>query len=182
MLNLRLLLCLFFMVATFCASARPVSQCAADSLPARAEDVRSAEALLNALYDVISGPAGQQRNWDRMRTLFIPEGRLVSTGLGKDSAVRYRVMSVEDYIRLSGPFLEQKGFFEREIGRKTEAFGPIMHVFSTYESRHRLEEEKPFARGINSIQLLNDGKRWWIVSVYWSSESASNPIPAKYLN
>lgn len=182
MYQLRFLLCLFFVVTAFTASARPVVGCAADSLPARAEDVRSADALLKALYDVISGPAGEQRHWDRMRTLFIPEGRLVSTGLGKDSAVRYRVMTVEDYIRLSGPHLVQNGFFEREIGRKTEAFGPIMHVFSTYESRHRLDEEKPFTRGINSIQLLNDGKRWWIVSVYWSSESAANPIPAKYLN
>jgi hypothetical protein len=91
-------------------------------------------------------------------------------------------MTVEDYIRLSGPYLVQHGFFERELSRRTESFGPIMHVFSTYDSRHKLEDEKPFARGINSIQLLHDGKRWWIVSVYWSGETEGNSIPDKYLN
>jgi hypothetical protein len=36
-------------------------------------------------------------------------------------------------------------------------------------------------RGINSFQLFNDGKRWWILSVYWQHESAEYAIPQKYL-
>jgi hypothetical protein len=36
-------------------------------------------------------------------------------------------------------------------------------------------------RGINSIQLFNDGNRWWIVNIYWQQESAEDPIPDMYL-
>ncbi len=81
-----------------------------------------------------------------------------------------------------GASLEASGFFEREISRKTEAYGNIMHVFSTYESRRTADlSEKPFARGINSIQLLKDGNRWWVVSIFWDAERPGTEIPAQYL-
>ena len=153
-----------------------------DSIPVNQKDVESVDAIIASLYNVISGPAGEKRNWDRMRTLFIPEGKLMATGKRADGTMGKRVMTVEDYIGVSGPVLERDGFFEREIGRKTEQFGSVVHVFSTYDSKRKLEDEKPFMRGINSIQLWNDGKRWWIVSVFWQSETADNPIPQKYLN
>jgi hypothetical protein len=153
-----------------------------DSIPADSKDVESVEAIVNALYDVISGPAGEKRNWDRMRTLFIPEARMIPTGRKADGSYVKKVMSVEDYIKSSGPFLEKEGFFEKEIGRKLEQYGNIVHLFSTYDSRKKAEDEKPFMRGINSIQLWNDGSRWWIISVMWQSETTDNPIPGKYLN
>ncbi|HUR64931.1 MAG TPA: hypothetical protein VMZ03_01155 [Chitinophagaceae bacterium] len=153
-----------------------------DSIPVNIKDVESVDAIIQSLYNVISGPAGEKRNWDRMRTLFIPEGKLMATGKRQDGTMAKRVMTIEDYINSSGPFLEKEGFFEREIGRKADQYGSVVHVFSTYDSKKKLEEEKPFMRGINSIQLWNDGKRWWIVSVFWQAETTDNPIPRKYLN
>ena len=152
-----------------------------DSITANPDDVKSAEAIVAALYDVISGPAGVKRNWPRMRTLFTQDARLIPTGVRPDGSGARRVMTVEDYIVNSGPFLEKDGFYEKEIGRKTESFGNIVHVFSTYESKRKLEDEKPFMRGINSIQLWNDGKRWWIINVMWQSESKDLMIPGKYI-
>ena len=152
-----------------------------DSIPANPKDVESVNAIVAAVYDVISGPAGQKRNWDRMRTLFIPEARLIPTGKRQDGSFGKRVMSVEEYITNSGPILERDGFFEREIGRKQEQFGNIVHVFSTYDSKRKLEDEKPFARGINSIQLWNDGSRWWIMTIFWQGENKDQPIPEKYI-
>jgi hypothetical protein len=143
-------------------------------------DVATEDAILAALYDVISGPAGKARDWDRMRSLFVPGARLIPTGIGRDGAVRHRVMTVEDYVKGSGPMLEKEGFFENEVARTTERFGNVAHAFSTYESRHKAGEA-PFARGINSIQLLNDGTRWWVVTIFWDSEREGNPIPARYL-
>ncbi len=148
---------------------------------ARPEDVSSMDAILAALYDVISGPAGKKRDWDRMRSLFIPEGRLMAVGPKKEGGFGYRVMDVDGYIKASGNYLETNGFFEREVSRVVERFGEIAHVFSTYEARNKAEDPKPFMRGINSIQLLYDGKRWWIVSVYWEAETATNQLPEKYL-
>jgi hypothetical protein len=152
-----------------------------DSIPANVKDVKSIDAIIKAVYNVISGDSAVKRNWDRMRTLFIPEARMMSTGKRGDGTMSYRAMSLEDYIRLSTPFLEKNGFFEYEISRKTDQFGNIAHVFSTYQSKYKRSDANPFARGINSIQLMYDGKRWWVVSIYWTSESPQNPIPKKYL-
>jgi len=139
------------------------------------------DAILAALYDVISGPAGKKRDWDRFRSLFVPGARLIPAAKRPDGGIEARVLDPEGYITRSASLLEQRGFFEREISRKVESFGHIAHVFSTYDSRQKAEDKTPFARGINSIQLLNDGKRWWIVTVYWDSERPDNPLPPQYL-
>jgi hypothetical protein len=174
---------ILFVLLLHCALvySSSASEIKADSIPANIEDVKSIDAIINALYDVISGDSAVKRNWDRMRTLFIPEGRMISCGTRQDGTVRYRVMTVEDYISLNGPFLEKNGFFENELSKKTEQFGTIAHVFSTYQSKHKTSDEKPFARGINSFQLLWDGKRWWIVSIFWTGETPANVLPGKYL-
>ncbi|HKP36006.1 MAG TPA: hypothetical protein VJT71_04040 [Pyrinomonadaceae bacterium] len=145
------------------------------------KDVATMDAIVAAVYDVISGPAGQKRNWDRFRSLFAPGARLIPTGRRPTGEVGARVITPEEYIQRSSPLLEQNGFFEREISRRTERFGNIAHIFSTYDSRHKADDEKPFARGINSIQLMNDGKRWWVVTIFWFGEDEKNPLPAEYL-
>ena len=144
-------------------------------------DVASMDSIVAALYDVISGPAGKKRDWDRMRSLFIPGARLIPTGKRQSGEIVSRVLTVEDYIKGSAKALEEGGFFEKEIARRTELYGNIAHVFSTYDSRRKSDDAKPFARGINSIQLMNDGKRWWIVTVFWQAEGPDNPLPEKYL-
>ena len=149
---------------------------------ASAADVASIESIVAALYDVISGPAGKKRDWDRMRSLFVPYGRLIPVGRRANGEMGNRAMTVDEYIAGSAKFLEDNGFFEREVARRTERFGNIAHIFSTYESKHKADDPKPFTRGINSIQLMNDGKRWWIVTVFWQGEAADNPLPEKYLS
>ncbi len=152
-----------------------------DSIPFNPNDVSSADAIIKAVYDVISGPAGEKRNWDRMQSLFVTDARMIATGKRPNGEGTRRSMSVEEYINSSGSFLEKNGFFESEIGRKTEQYGNIVQVFSTYESKKTLRDEKPFMRGINSYQLWNDGKRWWVVNILWESETPDNPIPEKYI-
>ena len=148
---------------------------------ARPADVGSIDSIIAAVYDVISGPAGQKRDWDRMRSLFVPGARLIPTGRGPTGEVSSRVRTVEEYITRASPLLEKEGFFEQEVARRAETFGNIAHAFSTYESRHKADDPKPFQRGINSIQLMNDGKRWWIVTIFWQGEDEKNPLPEKYL-
>ena len=163
------------------AAGSPTAPAPVTTAAARPEDVVSEDAIIAALYGAISGPAGQKRDWVRFRSLFIPEGRLIVARPPRpDGPVPPRVMTVEDYITASSAALE-RGFFEREISRISETFGGVTHRFSTYESRTRAEDPEPFARGINSIQLLHDGRRWWVVTVFWDSERPNNPIPAKYL-
>ncbi|NYF50013.1 hypothetical protein [Tunturiibacter gelidoferens] len=149
---------------------------------AKPDDVKSPEAILNAVYSVISGPKGQARDWDRMRSLFIPDARLIpattSAASGRSDAV---VLTIDGYISRSQGRMTTNGFFERSIHNEIEQFGNIVQVWSTYESRHSADDPAPFTRGINSFQLLKDGDRYWVVNIFWDSESPANPIPAKYL-
>ena len=153
----------------------------APSTPAGAKadpkDVNSIDAIIAALYDVISGPPGE-RNWQRFNSLFTKHAVLATVGK-KDGKTRQEIMTPDDYIRLAGPYFLKEGFFERESARKLQTFGNIAHLFSTYESRHTRDAD-PFARGINSIQLLNDGQRWWVLSILWDEEGPGNPIPPEY--
>ena len=146
----------------------------------RPADVASSDAIVAALYQVISGDKDVPRDWDRFRSLFHPSGRLVAIGKPAEGPALVRTMTPEDYITRSGPLLLQ-GFHEREIARRVEHFGGVTHVFSTYEARRAAADAPPFLRGINSIQLFDDGQRWWIVSVYWQSETPQFPLPAQYL-
>ena len=143
-------------------------------------DVASVDAIITALYDVISGPAGQARNWDRFRSLFVADAKLIPTFIRQgETSARVRFMTIEDYIGSAGASLEERGFFESEIGRATEQFGNMVHAFSTYDSRST-QDGDVFQRGINSIQLLDDGERWWIVNVMWWGVGPDVAIPAKY--
>jgi len=149
---------------------------------AKPEDVHSIEAILAALYNSISGGKGQARDWNRMRSLFTPDAVLIPTRIDRGTGVADTVvLSLDDYIQRSTQTMAANGFFERTIHNEAQQFGNIVHVWSTYESRHDLSDPQPFSRGINSIQLLKSGDRYYIVDVYWDSERPDNPIPAKYL-
>jgi hypothetical protein len=150
---------------------------------ASSDDLSSIDAIINAAYAVISGPAGQPRDWERERFLFLPGARLIPTAVkpgDNESGLSPQILDVEAYIARVEPLFREKGFYETEVARRTEQFGRIAHVWSTYESRYREDDPKPFMRGINSLQLFHDGARWWIVNIYWQHESAEHSIPKRY--
>jgi hypothetical protein len=165
----------------------------AKAVVANPADVKSVDSILAALYDVISGPAGKTRDWDRMRSLFVPGARLMPTspvrpvGTKPDAPLTgnedyaTHVFDVDAYAERASKFFAAEGFYEKEVARRTESYGHIVHAWSTYESRHKPDDAAPFARGINSIQLMNDGKRWWVVSIFWEAETPKTPLPQQYL-
>jgi hypothetical protein len=151
----------------------------APSSSARPGDADSIDHIIAAVYDAISGPAGP-RDWDRFRSFFYPGARMIPSRRDDKGAVTARVSSPDEYATRAQDFFSKEGFFENSVANRVEQWDHIAHVWSTYESRHA-KGEKPFARGINSFQLLNDGTRWWILTIYWESEDPSHPLPEKYL-
>jgi hypothetical protein len=142
------------------------------------EDVKSIDSILAAVYNVISGPAGD-RDWNRFRSLFLPGASLTSAEKDREGNIRIRPRTVEDYVSNAGGYFSQHAFFESPIVNRVHTFGNIAHVFSSYESRNAAGET-PFARGINSFQLAYDGKRWWIVTILWDEERPDNPLPKEF--
>jgi len=169
---MKKLLVLMLVVAAGCAStSSPAPQPGSEQL--------AIESTVLAVYNVISGPAGQ-RDWNRFDALFAPGARLISTKR-KDGAVMATVMTPKEYSDKAGAYFKDHGFFERPAANRVQRFGDIAHVFSTYESRHNASDEKPFARGINSFQLVRIGDEWKVLTIFWEEEDAARPIPAEYL-
>lgn len=148
-----------------------IAQTPASIPEAKAEDVATPDAIILSLYDVISGPAGQKRDWNRFRSLFGPKGNLTAIGKTAKGETFVVAMSPEDYVTRSGPAIESRGFFEKEVDRRSEQQGSIVHAWSKYEARFKAEDEKPISSGTNAIQLYSDGKRWYIHSVLWQPTS-----------
>jgi hypothetical protein len=153
-----------------------VSAQAASALPA---DVSTIDGIITALYDVISGPVGQPRQWDRFFTLMHPQGRLSPTGCPPSGACVVRVWTPAEYRQRADSSLTAIGFREVALVNKVERYGNVAHVFSSYAS-FKQQETAAFQRGINSIQLFWDGSRWWIFSIYWDSERPGNPLPKEF--
>jgi hypothetical protein len=151
---------------------------AQDTTAAPPADVASIEAAVTAIYDVISGPAGE-RDWGRFRSLFAEGARLIPTSPPADSVVAPRVLTVDQYVERVAAFFARSPFYERQIAVVTERYGHIAHVFSTYESLGG-PDGPLLTRGINSIQLYWDGQRWWVLSILWDSERTGGPIPRRY--
>lgn len=149
--------------------------------PDYSDNVSTLDKTIETLYSVISGEKGEERNWLLFKHLFHPNAKLIPSGTDNEGQTIARFLKPDDYIKTSGKWLVENGFYEVELNRKTDAFGNITQVFSTYESYKSKSDSEPFMRGINSIQLLNDGKRWWIINIYWMQESEASPIPSAYL-
>lgn len=155
---------------------------------AAAEDAdgASVDSILAALYGSVSHDSAGEPNWERMRSIFLQVGMLIPPKNPKSDM--FTVLDVDGFeqrVKEGMAAAKAKGdptaFFEKEVARRTDCFGHVCQVFSTYESRRAPSDEKPFIRGINSIQLVNDGHRWWVASVAWDTERADNAIPSQYL-
>ena len=182
---IRLISCLFaalILCAPLAVSQQkvPLRNVEVPTISARPEDVSTLDGIMKAFYEVISGPAGQPRQWSRDRTLYISEIRFVAMTVDKSGKPVPHIASHQQFVDAADPSLVKDGFYESEIHRATQRFGNIAHIFSTYESRNR-PDGPVIARGINSIELFWDGTRWWIASAIWDDERPDNPIPADYL-
>jgi hypothetical protein len=145
------------------------------------DNVSTLDGIIKAYYDVVTVEKGAKASYERDSLLHWPNVNVGSAGLDKSGKLRFHYMSLKEYHRLSDPYLEKDGFYEKEISRKVENFGGIYHVWSTYESRNSATGPI-IERGINSIELFYDGTRFWILGWFYDGERKDNPIPAKYLN
>jgi hypothetical protein len=148
----------------------------ADPRPA---DVGSLDGIVAAFYDVISVPPGGRVDWARDSTLYLAGVTFTIMVRAPDGGWHARRVDHGTYARESNDFLSS-GFLESEIHRDVHRFGPMAQVFSTYEWR-RTADSLVGGRGINSMQIVHDGERWWIISVMWTSEDDDTPIPARFL-
>ncbi|HKY97264.1 MAG TPA: hypothetical protein VJL35_05360 [Gemmatimonadaceae bacterium] len=124
--------------------------------------------IIDRAYQLISGPAGEPRDWDSWRKLHDAGARLIPIEGEKRIA---NVMTPEQFIASRSIFFETTSFYEWESARSEIHFGRLAHVWSEYIAAHE-PGGAPIRKGVNSIQLWNDGTRWWILSVAWDAIEA----------
>lgn len=170
------------------------SVCALAQMPGRRREVPapvpadavSPDAIVAALYASVTHLPDAAPDFERMRGIFLPVGMLIPPKRpNEDIFTTLDVDQFADRFKKSVSTRKDKGepagFNERELSRRTDCFGNVCQIFSTYESKYAASDEKPFQRGINSIQIVKDARRWWIASVIWDVERPDNLIPAQYL-
>ena len=143
------------------------------------DKVQTLDSTIDSFYAAISSDNGQPFDWDLYRYVMHPEGKLIRYGTEKDGSYSLIFYTSDDYIERYQNYMEGVGFYEKEIFREITNFGPISQVLSGYASYEK-DIKEPIIRGINSFQMLNDGKRWWIVNAYYTRETLENPIPQEY--
>src|SRR5688572_30194466 len=118
------------------------------------DDVSSIDAIINASYETISGPAGKKRDWERQRALFLPGARLIPTAMkagDNENDLGPQLLAVDQYIQRAEPYFRENGFYEKEIARRTEQIVQIAHAWSTYESRHRADDAAALMERLKSV-------------------------------
>ena len=153
----------------------------------RAADVATPEAIVAAAYAAINREPGAPSDWDRFRSLHLPDARLVPNTEQRDG--RTDVLGVEDFIRwideataASAPIGSEadQGFYEEGVHAVIQRYGDVAQVMSTYTKRLATSDQI-LGRGINAFTLVWDGDRWWILSIAWDEEIGAGPIPERYL-
>jgi hypothetical protein len=91
---------------------------------AKPEDVKSMDAILAAIYDVISGPAGG-RDWNRFRSLFLPQARYTQVSTGPDGSKVILTWNVDEFVRDAGEIFSKEPFYEKAIVNRPESFGML---------------------------------------------------------
>ncbi|HTX77894.1 MAG TPA: hypothetical protein VMD29_16920 [Terracidiphilus sp.] len=156
----------------FAQGTPPPAQSAATACPPST----TLEELTKALDDAVSGPAGKDRTC--LRGLMLPDARLTPIRKTDDGVFEPRMLTVEDWINAVA--VRGGEFYERQVKVQSESYGHFAHLWSTYEIRPT-PDGKASVMGINSVQAVNDGKRWRVLSVLWEPDSTAGPIPPKYL-
>ena len=143
------------------------------------KDVSSIETIGKAYYEIVSGPIGEKRDFNRLRNLFHPKATLTYSYWSEEEKKNKLLhMDIEGYIEKLD-YLDKKGFYEKELYVSTETYGSITQSISTY--KFWMEDKTAEGKGFTSYQYFWDGKRYWILSMFWMMESDKYPIPKHYL-
>ena len=139
--------------------------------------VKTIDGTINETLKIVSGERGENRNWEAFRYLFTPNAQLTVLNHGKDNKNTHKTYSLEEFVRVGMQFYENDGFIEYELTKTVDEYNGIAQVFQSYYAKELDYEE----RGINSYQLIYDGKRWWITSLLWTSDRNGVKLPEKYI-
>lgn len=142
-------------------------------------DTDDIKALSDTFLAAVSFEPGGQPDYDRIRDLFIPGGRLI-----RNSGEAPEVTSVDEFIAPRQRTVdagELTEFYEGELAAVTEVFGNVAHRFSGYEKRGVLNGTAFAARGAITTQFVRTPDGWRMSSMAWDDERPGLALSDRHL-
>ena len=140
---------------------------------AMAGESASLDGVLARLYEVISFREGGEPDWEGMKEVFSPHARITRvTPEGIDH------LDLPTFCAMVREMLDvgaYTGFHEQELSRRVDRLGAVVHVLSAYETKRHATAIDRLGQGVNSIQLVNEGGAWQVVSLCWDEEGLRGP-------
>jgi hypothetical protein len=154
---------------------------AAEALPPA--ELATVEGVAEALYRSVSFEAGGEPDWQRLRSLMLPGAVVAQPVRG---GIEVELLTVDEFIErfqkgFEGSPLQTSGFNEDIVRTETTRFGRIAHCHVVFESRTGGSSAALLGRGVDSIQLVLTGGRWWIASIATELEQPGRPIPESFV-
>ena len=145
-------------------------------------DVSTVDGVVAALYQAVSFAPGSEPDWATLRTLLLPNAVIAQPVRASDEV---ELLSVDAFI---GRFKEDlatfkmrdTGFWETVARVETTTFGRIAQSFVVFEPRTDPSSAEPAGRGVDSIELIRTGGRWWIAAITTEHERPGRAIPTTF--
>ena len=143
-------------------------------------NVHTIDSIVSSIYQVVSGAKGEARDWALHKTIFHPEGQIISNYVNEKGEYQVLFLSVDEYMEKYKDYFKNMNLYEKDSNRVIEINNNMAHVFSTFESYKSPHDSIPYKIGTASIQLYNDGNRWYVLNMYYKNETKKDKVPKKY--
>ncbi len=146
---------------------------------------KTPDGLIDALYECVSFGPGEECDYERMKTIFLPGCTFVMPpGRGEKRKIAHLEDFFADWRKFIAETKEVKefGFDERIANRRTDQFGDIAHSYVVFEVRFDADSRFPLARGVDSMQMVRIDGRWWVTSINTQFVRPNTPLPRRFLD
>ena len=149
---------------------------------AEAPDLATVDGVVAALYQAVSFAPGSEPDWASLRTLLLPNAVIAQPVRGSDEV---ELLSVDAFIGrfkedLDNFKMRETGFWETVARVEKTGFGRIAHCFVVFEPRTDPSSAEPAGRGVDSIELIRTGGRWWIAAITTEHERPGRALPTTF--
>lgn len=122
------------------------------------------DTLLDLYFSVLHGGPGERRDWSLFRSLFMSDARL-RTVVESNQTEHVGDWAVAAFIDHARDVYEPNGIAQIETSRRVEMRGSTAHAWCEFESRVSGDRSGPVTSGVQSLQLIRLGGRWWITGI-----------------
>jgi hypothetical protein len=126
-------------------------------------DVSSVDHIVNGYFDVLSGKADTPRDWDRFRSLFIPDGRFINIHTMRGPHQIPAVFDLQRFTDMLKVNLAKADIEEHPIKIEIHPAGNLTQAIVTSEAH--IGRSPRATRFLFTFELLKDVDRYWIVEV-----------------